>query len=81
MLFIHQGGSAEVELKRGGTIKLTTDQAYAEKGNADVVFVDYKNITNVVKPGNRIFIDDGLISVICNTSSGGELVCDIENGG
>ncbi|KAI8424039.1 hypothetical protein MSG28_002673, partial [Choristoneura fumiferana] len=61
------GGSAEVELKKGETIKLSTDPSLGEKGTATAVFVDYKNITNVVKPGNRIFIDDGLISVICKT--------------
>lgn len=75
------GGSAEVELKKGATIKLTTDPAYQESGNAEIVFVDYKNITNVVKPGNRIFIDDGLISVICKSATADALICNIENGG
>ncbi|XP_035458041.2 pyruvate kinase isoform X2 [Spodoptera frugiperda] len=75
------GGSAEVELKKGDTIKLTTDAAYQERGTAATIYVDYKNITNVVKPGNRIFIDDGLISVICQSASVDTLVCTIENGG
>ncbi|XP_004931176.3 pyruvate kinase isoform X2 [Bombyx mori] len=75
------GGSAEVELKKGETIKLTTSSDYQEKGNADTIYVDYKNITNVVKPGNRIFIDDGLISIICQSVSADTLTCTIENGG
>ncbi|KAL4711693.1 hypothetical protein ACJJTC_003460 [Scirpophaga incertulas] len=75
------GGSAEVELKKGASITLTTDPAFQEKGNAQTVYVDYKNITNVVKPGSRIFIDDGLISVICQSVSGNGLNCTIENGG
>ncbi|XP_053603309.1 pyruvate kinase-like isoform X2 [Plodia interpunctella] len=75
------GGSAEVELKKGETINLTTNAAYSEKGTKNTVFVDYQNITNVVKPGNRIFIDDGLISVICQSSTADTLVCTIENGG
>jgi pyruvate kinase len=70
-----------VELKKGGTITLTTDPSFQEKGTVNVVYVDYKNITNVVKPGNRIFIDDGLISVICQSASADSLVCNIENGG
>lgn len=75
------GGSAEVELKRGDTIKLTTNEDYAEKGNAQIVYLDYKNISNIVKPGNRIFIDDGLISVIANNITADTLECTIENGG
>ncbi|RZC33240.1 pyruvate kinase, partial [Asbolus verrucosus] len=75
------GGSAEVELKRGETIKLTTDKAYAEKGNADVVYVDYDNIQKVVKVGNRVYVDDGLISLVCTGIQGSELTCTIENGG
>ncbi|XP_049869734.1 pyruvate kinase-like isoform X1 [Pectinophora gossypiella] len=75
------GGSAEVELKKGDTIKLTTDASFAETGTESVVFVDYKNITKVVQPGNRIFIDDGLISVICSQATTDTLVCTIENGG
>lgn len=76
-----QGGSAEVELKKGGIIKLTTNPDFQEKGNADTVFLDYQNISNVVKPGNRIFIDDGLISVICQSVGSDALTCVIENGG
>ncbi|CAG5016223.1 unnamed protein product [Parnassius apollo] len=75
------GGSAEVELKKGETINLTTDLSYQERGNAATIFVDYKNITQVVKPGNKIFIDDGLISVVCKSSTADTLVCTIENGG
>ncbi|CAH1128618.1 unnamed protein product [Ceutorhynchus assimilis] len=75
------GGSAEIELKRGDTIKLTTDKAYAEKGNKDTVFVDYENIQKVVKVGNRIYVDDGLISLVVTNIQGSFLTCTIENGG
>lgn len=75
------GGSAEVELKKGETIKLTTDTAYMEKGNSQIVYVDYENIQKVVKVGNRVFVDDGLISLVVNNISGSFLTCTIENGG
>jgi Pyruvate kinase len=54
-------------LKKGDLITLSTDKAYAETGSAQTVFVDYANITKVVKPGNRVYVDDGLISLIVNS--------------
>lgn len=75
------GGSAEIELKKGDSIRLSTDKQYSEKGNKDVVYVDYDNITNVVKVGNRVFVDDGLISLVVTKIEGKDLVCTIENGG
>lgn len=78
---IEGSGSGEVELKKGDTIKLTTNKEYLEKGCGQIVYLDYENIVNVVKPGNRIFVDDGLISLIANQISGDTIVCTIENGG
>lgn len=73
--------TAEIELKRGETIKLTTNKAHAEKGSSQLVYVDYANIVNVIKPKNRIFVDDGLISLIAEQISGDTITCTIENGG
>lgn len=75
------GGSAEVELKKGEQIRLTTDKAFENSGNATSVFVDYSNIIKVVKPGNRVFVDDGLISLIVKEIGSNFIVCTIENGG
>lgn len=74
-------GTAEIELKRGDTIRLTTNKDYAEKGTGKIVWVDYVNIVNVIKPKNRIFVDDGLISLIAEEITGDTIVCTIENGG
>lgn len=51
-------------MKRGGKITLTTVKDFYEKGNVNKVYVDYANIVNVVKKGNRVFVDDGLMSLI-----------------
>lgn len=75
------GGSAEVELKRGESIKLTINKEYAEKGTGKIVYVDYANIVNVVKKNNRVFVDDGLISLIVTDVTADGLTCTIENGG
>lgn len=75
------GGTAEVNLKKGGTIKLTTNKTYIEKGTADIVYVDYTNITNVIKTGSKIYMDDGLISLVCKEIKGDTITCTIENGG
>lgn len=67
--FLIQGGSAEVELVKGQIFKLSTDKAYLENGNASTIYVDYENISKVLKVGNRIFVDDGLISLIVTAVS------------
>ncbi|KAM8713106.1 hypothetical protein ACLKA7_013426 [Drosophila subpalustris] len=73
--------TADVELKKGATFKLSTNQELLEKGTVERVYVDYKNITKVLKPKDRVFLDDGLISLLVKDVSGDELVCEVENGG
>lgn len=58
-----------MELIKGQTFKLSTDKAYMEKGNAQIIYVDYENISKVLKVGNRVFVDDGLISLIVSAVS------------
>ena len=53
----------DIELKQGEMVKLTTDDQFKAKCSKDVIWVDYKNITKVLPVGNRIFIDDGLLSI------------------
>lgn len=75
------GASAEIELKTGEKVKLTTDKSWYEKCSAEVVYLDYVNITKVVKTNNRIFVDDGLISLIAKEIGDDYIVCEVENGG
>ena len=44
-MFFQDDGRKEVELKAGASIKITTNDEYNEKCSAEVLWVDYKNIT------------------------------------
>ncbi|TMS12816.1 Pyruvate kinase PKM [Larimichthys crocea] len=78
---IQGSGTAEVELKKGNMIKITLDDAHQENCSEELLWLDYKNITNVVEVGSKIYIDDGLISLQVKEIGSGFLMCEIENGG
>ncbi|KAK2084399.1 hypothetical protein P7K49_037432 [Saguinus oedipus] len=62
---IPQGGpESEVELVKGSQVLVTVDPAFRTRGNANTVWVDYPNIVRVVPVGGRIYLDDGLISLV-----------------
>ena len=75
------GETAEAELVKGAPITLTIDPSYEKRCNASTVYVDYKNIVKVVSIGSRIFIDDGLLSIIVEEKGSDYLKCKVENGG
>merc|ERR1711884_329078 len=74
-------GRKEITLKAGNTIKITTDEEYKEKCTAECLWVDYKNISKVISPGKRLFIDDGLISVVCKEVADDHFIGTVENEG
>jgi len=75
------GVNTEVELEAGKMITISTNQAHYEECSADLLWVDYKNIVNVVDKGKKIYIDDGLISIVVQEKGSDFLKCLIENGG
>merc|ERR1712156_313376 len=74
-------GRLELTLEKGASIKITTDDAVKEKCTRETLWVDYKNIPKVLTPGKRIFIDDGLISVVAKEIGPDYVIGEIENGG
>ncbi|XP_047187348.1 pyruvate kinase PKM isoform X2 [Scophthalmus maximus] len=78
---IKGSGTAEVELKKGNMIKITLDDAFQENCSDEILWLDYKNIPNVVEIGSKIYIDDGLMSLQVKEIGSDFLICEIENGG
>ncbi|MEJ1281208.1 hypothetical protein NN561_012157 [Cricetulus griseus] len=74
-------GTAEVELKKGATLKITLDNTYMEKCDENILWLDYKNICKVVEVGSKIYVDDGLISLQVKEKGADYLGTDVENGG
>ncbi|CAI5792931.1 pyruvate kinase PKM isoform X1 [Podarcis lilfordi] len=78
---IKGSGTAEVELKKGATLKMTLDNAFMEKCDENTLWVDYKNLTKVVDVGSKIYVDDGLISLKVKEKGADFVITEVENGG
>jgi len=74
-------GSGEVELKNGNSIIITTKSEEYENCSESLLYLDYPNIVKVMKVGDKIFVDDGLISLEVKAIGGDTLECVVENGG
>ncbi|XP_017082708.2 LOW QUALITY PROTEIN: pyruvate kinase [Drosophila eugracilis] len=77
------GGSAtaDIELKAGDKVTLSNKKELENNCTKENIYMDYQRLPEIVKPGNRIFVDDGLIALVVKESKGGEVVCEVENGG
>lgn len=67
-----------VTLKAGERLTLTTEEIL---GDAQRISVNYPDMTSVVKPGDRILIDDGLIDLTVTGVQGPDMECLIVSGG
>ncbi|TKR93198.1 hypothetical protein L596_007697 [Steinernema carpocapsae] len=75
------GPSAEVELVKGNSIRLSTNKSFENSGTGVCLYVDYENILKVVEIGSKVYIDDGLISLVVDEIYDDAIYCVVENGG
>jgi len=71
------GVTAEVELEGGGEVLVTVDDTYRERCDQHVIWVDYKNIMSLVNVEQRIYLDDGLLSLIVKEKLETALKCEV----
>lgn len=69
---------ASYELVAGETLTLTTEEIL---GDGQRIHVNYAELPLVVKPGNTILLDDGLIELEVAEVGATEIACTIINGG
>lgn len=68
----------KVTLKEGDLYTLTTEEIVGDETRG---YINYAELAEDVKPGDRILIDDGLIELHVREVNGTDIVCRIENGG
>ena len=66
-------------IKKGDQITLTSRDI--DVGNAEEVSLAYKDLPKDVKPGNRIFVDDGILGLSVLESDGKDITCEVFAGG
>jgi pyruvate kinase len=67
-----------IQLQTGDNFTLTTDEITGDVQRASVSFRD---LPKVVKPGDRLFLNDGLVELTVEHVSGGDVQCTVSVGG
>jgi pyruvate kinase len=67
-----------VELIAGERFTLTTHEI---AGDVRRVSVTFKELPRVVKPGDRLFLNDGLVQIVVEAVAGQEIDCKVATGG
>ena len=75
---IGQFGSEPVELKPGDLFTLTTDDIMGDAGRVSVTFTP---LPRVVKPGDTLYLNDGLIQIVVDQVQGNDVHCRVVVGG
>ena len=69
----------KVHFETGDKTIITTDDDVI--GNHDRFSLDFKNLPNEIKPGDRILIDDGLLEFDVDKIDGTDIYCTLANSG
>src|SRR5215472_2507118 len=67
-----------IQLHRGESFTLTVEEI---TGNSQRVSVSFKGLPAVVKPNDRLFLNDGLVELTVEHVSGGDVHCTVSAGG
>jgi len=67
-----------VELKAGSTLVLTSDDI---TGNESRVSTSFPSLPHAVKPGDKLFVNDGLIQLEVRNVTGNDVDCQVLAGG
>jgi len=67
-----------IQLSRGDHFSLTSEDIV---GNAQRVSMSFADLPRVVKPGNRLYLNDGLVQLVVDRVSGNDVECTVAVGG
>jgi pyruvate kinase len=67
-----------IQLRAGETFTLTTEDIV---GNAQRVSMSFPRLPQVVKPGHRLFLNDGLVQLVVEHVAGCDVRCTVAVGG
>ncbi len=67
-----------VQLLAGNAFTVTAEEVI---GNSERVSVSFRELPEVVKPGDRLFLNDGLVQLVVREVAGSEVRCRVAVGG
>ncbi len=67
-----------IELEAGDTFTLTIEEVV---GDRDRVSMSFERLPKVVKPGDRLYLNDGLVQLVVESVSGADVHCTVAVGG
>ena len=75
-----------LNLEKGMTIVLVPNHPHdntptLDPNHAFTIGIDYPHLANEAKPGLRVLLDDGLLSLTIVSVSGQNVICDVVEGG